>query len=653
MKSKIFLTSWLLLLGSALLAQNRFIDSTRTQLHMARHDTTRVLLLSDLCYFFRYTNIDSAMYYGEKALALAEQISFKRGISSALNKLGLAYREKGDLPKSLALQYKALNIAIENNYLLEQANCYRRIGHVYRDLRDFPSALHFSQLALRTSLRIHDKRGEAIEYMNFAITYVDMGKSDSALYYADKGLLDMLYIEDVGSEVKRVLGEIYVLKGNKNKALHFFRDGIQAGLVNNDNRTLSYIYANMATMYKSLNQSDSSILCAKKAIHYGQIASYKKGILLASNLLASLYDPTDPSEALRYYRMAADAKDSLYGAGNIQTIQAIVAAENDRQKEVALAKAAYQNQLRQYGLVGGLVVFSIIAGILYRNNRQKQNANRLLEKTLSDLKSTQSQLIQSEKMASLGELTAGIAHEIQNPLNFVNNFSEVSTDLVAEMNTEIDKGNTADAKAIANDLRQNLDKINHHGKRAADIVKGMLQHSRSSSGQKELIDINELCDEYLRLAYHGLRAKDKSFNAKFETNLDPALPKVHVVPQEIGRVVLNLINNAFYAVNEKKNQDPANYEPTVIVSTKRVASPLGAGGRAEMIEIRVSDNGKGIPAPIKDKIFQPFFTTKPTGQGTGLGLSLSYDIVKAHGGELTVETKERGGSEFTLKLPNG
>ncbi|MDX2049122.1 MAG: ATP-binding protein [Chitinophagaceae bacterium] len=269
-------------------------------------------------------------------------------------------------------------------------------------------------------------------------------------------------------------------------------------------------------------------------------------------------------------------------------------------------------------------------------------AYQALEETHTNLKATQAQLIQSEKMASLGELTAGIAHEIQNPLNFVNNFSEVSTELVDEMNAEIDKGNTEDAKLIAQDLKQNLEKINHHGKRAGDIVKGMLQHSRTSSGQKELTDINALCDEYLRLSYHGLRAKDKSFNAKFETDFDSTLPKLNVVPQDIGRVVLNLINNAFFAVNEKRTMNNESYEPTVTVSTKNLG---------DKIEIQVKDNGNGIPDSIKEKIFQPFFTTKPTGQGTGLGLSLSYDIVKAHGGELKVETKEGEGSEFTIAMP--
>ncbi len=259
-----------------------------------------------------------------------------------------------------------------------------------------------------------------------------------------------------------------------------------------------------------------------------------------------------------------------------------------------------------------------------------------IEKAYTQLKSTQAQLIQSEKMASLGELTAGIAHEIQNPLNFVNNFSEVSNELIDEMNEELDKGDIKEAKSISSDIKQNLEKITHHGKRADSIVKGMLAHSRSSSGEKVPTDINVLADEYLRLSYHGLRAKDKSFNADFSTDLDPTIPKVNVIPQDIGRVLLNLINNAFQAVNGVEN-------PEVIVATKQWDS---------VIQITVSDNGPGIPDSIRDKIFQPFFTTKPSGQGTGLGLSLSYDIMKAHGGDLKVETNGGEGTTFTLILSN-
>jgi two-component system NtrC family sensor kinase len=274
-------------------------------------------------------------------------------------------------------------------------------------------------------------------------------------------------------------------------------------------------------------------------------------------------------------------------------------------------------------------------------NQVKKRTSEL-NQSLENLRSTQSQLIQSEKMASLGELTAGIAHEIQNPLNFVNNFSEVSNELIDEMNSELASGNLQLATEIAGDIKQNLEKINQHGKRADAIVKGMLQHSRSSTGVKEPTDINALADEYLRLSYHGLRAKDKSFNATLKTDFDETIGNINIIPQDIGRVLLNLMNNAFYAVAEKKKTSQEGYEPTVLISTKRVN---------EKVEITVADNGNGITQKVLDKIFQPFFTTKPTGEGTGLGLSLSYDIVKAHGGEIKVETKAGEGSEFIIQLP--
>lgn len=279
-----------------------------------------------------------------------------------------------------------------------------------------------------------------------------------------------------------------------------------------------------------------------------------------------------------------------------------------------------------------------------RENAQKKELEQAKEikKAYSELKATQSQLIQSEKMASLGELTAGIAHEIQNPLNFVNNFSEVNIELIEELGEEVTNGNLDEVIALAKDIKENEQKINHHGKRADSIVKGMLQHSRLSNGVKEPTNINALADEYLRLAYHGLRAKDKSFNAKMETDFDKSIDTVNIVAQDMGRVILNLITNAFYVVQEKKNLQPEGYEPTVSVGTKI---------KGKQVLISIQDNGSGIPKKVLDKIFNPFFTTKPSGKGTGLGLSLSYDIVKAHGGELKVETKEGEGTTFTIVLP--
>ena len=372
--------------------------------------------------------------------------------------------------------------------------------------------------------------------------------------------------------------------------------------------------------------------------------------------LSAFYEKTDPARSMQYINQyfgltASIEKDNSqfkiaqYEIDQKESEQRQNINSLKEEKAVQQATISQRNKVMWISLIA-LVLIAISMIFLYR----QFHFNR---KTLRSLRKTQRQLIMSEKMASLGELTAGIAHEIQNPLNFVNNFSEVNKELLAEMNTEIEKGNYEEVKEIAKDVSENEEKINHHGKRADAIVKGMLQHSRSSSGVKEPTDINALCDEYLRLAYHGLRAKDKSFNASFKTDFDNSLGKINIIPQDIGRVILNLITNAFYAVDEKKKlcqAEPAyrtgrlveaDYEPTVTVSTKKLN---------DKTEIRVTDNGNGIPEKVLDKIFQPFFTTKPTGQGTGLGLSMSYDIVKAHGGELKVETKEGEGSEFIIAL---
>jgi len=313
--------------------------------------------------------------------------------------------------------------------------------------------------------------------------------------------------------------------------------------------------------------------------------------------------------------------------------------------------------VRFYTLIAVAAVFILIASILLFANQKRRKANSLLhqrneqiqtqhkalEKTLSELKTRQTQLIQSEKMASLGELTAGIAHEIQNPLNFVNNFSEVNTELVDEMQVEIAKGNMNEVKMIAASIKENEQKITMHGKRADGIVKGMLQHSRTNTGERQLVDINEVTDEYLRLAYHGLRAKDKVFNAEMITHFQPELPQINIVQQNIGRVLLNLFSNAFYAVNLKAKTGPSGYKPEVRVTT------LSENGK---VVIKIKDNGNGIPEDIKDKIMQPFFTTKPTGEGTGLGLSLTYDmIVKEQGGTIDINSNEGEGAEFIIRLP--
>ncbi|MFN7541154.1 MAG: sensor histidine kinase [Bacteroidota bacterium] len=358
--------------------------------------------------------------------------------------------------------------------------------------------------------------------------------------------------------------------------------------------------------------------------------------------------------AFKYAQLALKVQDSLNSIRNknLAEFQQLLLSENRRIEALDDERNEKVSRWTNIGAISFALLIGLIAILLYRNVRQSRLANaslieqkEKLQLTLDQLKSTQSQLVQSEKMASLGELTAGIAHEIQNPLNFVNNFSEVNTELIDELKKEIEPSGISSANELIEDIKANSAKITFHGKRADAIVKSMLQHSRKSSGQKELTDINALCDEYLRLSYHGLRAKDKSFNAEFDTQFDTTLALINVVPQDIGRVILNLINNAFYAVNERQKKDKdSGYKPRVTLTTRQ---------EGNQVVIEVADNGTGMPDQVKEKIFQPFFTTKPTGEGTGLGLSLSYDIItKGHHGIMDVESAEGLGTRFQVKLPS-
>ena len=403
----------------------------------------------------------------------------------------------------------------------------------------------------------------------------------------------------------------------------------------------------------------------------------------AGELLNAFYfSKGDLKNAYYYSGIANAAKDSVSGVNKLRQIQSYqieeVIKQQQKLQEVERSRIQAENKYKSNSLMGLLGSFIVISSILFYNFQRKKSANQKLaiqnreteiqklkvEQTLSRLQSTQAQLIHAEKMASLGELTAGIAHEIQNPLNFVNNFSDLNKEMLEEMKEELANSTSTGLSAeqcqltisIANDLIDNESKINHHGKRAESIVKGMLEHSRKSTGVKEPIDINKLCEEFVRLSYQGLRAKDKSFNCDYRLDLD--LPLVNVISQDIGRVIMNIVNNAFQATEQRitgeVEKGRRGTEASGLHSSKSPFLPLvkvATKNFSNKIEIRISDNGPGIPDTIKDKIFQPFFTTKPTGQGTGLGLSLAYDIVKAHGGSIEVKSVVEEGTEFIFQLP--
>ena len=536
----------------------------------------------------------------------------------------------------------------------EKANALTALGYIYLQSQNYFQALFYFHQAFKLYNLYPGNRNMVIDLYRLADAYLSMNKLDSAEYYSR---LTTNYIKQYNTNWAksynlRTIGKIYYKKGENRIALDFLRQSlIYENSANSNYSSIAETSHEIAKIYQQTNRLDSAIQYAQKSLDNGQKGKSYSSIVAASSLLAELYEPKNAQKTIGYHKITIAAQDSLNNFGKSSAFKNISDFdEKERQYEIETAKTAYKNQTRQYALLAGVGVFLLIAFILYRNNNIQKKANSLLHRqkeeinvALFQLKSTQSQMVQSEKMASLGELTAGIAHEIQNPLNFVNNFSEVNTELIDELEQEVDKGNLTEVKAIAKDIKENEEKINHHGKRADAIVKGMLQHSRNSSGHKEATDINALADEYLRLAYHGLRAKDKSFNATLVTDFDQSIGTVNVISQDIGRVILNLITNAFYAVTAKKKIMGDGYEPTVSVSTKRTGYK---------VIIKVRDNGMGIPSKVQEKIFQPFFTTKPTGEGTGLGLSMSYDMItKGHNGELTVETEEGEYAEFTIVLP--
>jgi signal transduction histidine kinase len=649
--SKVYSILISFLLPLTLHAQNRLIDSVKAGFKMIKTDSAKVNAYNELCYLYRYVNIDTAIFYGNEGYTLAKKSQYQRGQCRALQVLGLAYRELGDLTKAMGLLFQALQIANDHNFIEERGFCLRRIGLIHADLFNWPLARDYHYKAIQDYITADDKRSLAIAYMNVAYYFDKEQKYDSARYFIQQSSKNMHFAPDLYPDYFSTLGELEYHLGNFKASMEAFTNGKKWAIYYSDYRNLCAIHGKISILYGAQKQTDSTLKNADLAIFYGKKINSRLGLFSIYEFLSSYYDKKDPAKALNYLKEYNAVRDSLYGTKNMQAMQHLVVAEAQRQQEIIEVEKAYQNKIKMYALLGGLIVLLLVAAMFYRNsvNQKKsrillQQQKNELEQSLRQLRTTQTQLVQAEKMASLGELTAGIAHEIQNPLNFVNNFSEVSTELVKEMVQEVDKGNTDEVKAIANDVVQNLEKINHHGQRAADIVKGMLQHSRSSSGVKEPTDINALCDEYLRLSYHGLRAKDKSFNAEFATKFDTALAAINVVPQDIGRVILNLINNAFYAVNERqKNEKDSGYKPRVTLTTKK---------QADQVVIEVADNGTGMPEQIKEKIFQPFFTTKPTGEGTGLGLSLSYDIVtKGHGGTIEVETTEGIGTKFIISLP--
>ncbi|MCW3120265.1 MAG: ATP-binding region ATPase domain protein [Chitinophagaceae bacterium] len=602
-------------------------------------------------------NLGDSLEWLLKSLELSQQTDFFEAEVTNYYHVGVTYKQLGDYEKALDNLFKSLSLAQSTNFSLMVGYAVNVIGSIYFETGDFNRALEYYQQGLGLRQLSGDQWGEAGSLDNIGSTYLKLGAWQQAIDYCAQSLAISEGTGDKKGQANALLhlAEIYKRKNDLDKAMNFCVQSLQIRQTSGDKKGEAEIHLFLAEL-KTVNfKNEKNVDLFEDLFKALKIAEEIKAADLLGKTHWALYES---------YKLSEDYLSALNHLELHITIEKGLHKDTINQKVLNLEISHRAEESKKETDLFRLRNVEL-AKLYEESNKQKEEIEQQkknVEETLTELKSTQKQLIQSEKMASLGELTAGIAHEIQNPLNFVNNFSEVNTELIEEASQEIDKANINEVRTILNDIKENEQKINRHGKRADSIVKAMLQHSRSSTGQQEPTDINALAEEYLRISYHGLRAKDKSpsagqagFNVNLQTYFDHSIGKINIIPQDMGRVLLNLYNNAFYAVNEKKKQSGGSaaadrtdkYEPTVSVTTKKTRDPSGN----YWIEIRVKDNGPGIPQQVIDKIFQPFFTTKPTGQGTGLGLSLSYDIIKAHGGEIKVESEEGESAEFTIRLP--
>ena len=640
------------------------VDSLRGVLAISTNDTVKMYINRQLGMYYQENNRMAALSYFEQMLKLAKKTKQKVWEAEALSRNGYVSCLLQNYSVGLKYLLMAKNIASEkdiekemwNPGLLSKNNAANdvritvlcdistHLSLVHSFSGDYVKSLEYQRSVQKINEELKDTVLMSLLFLNMGESYLGLMQLDSAEsafkksdYYSNKSgykKYNGLTLYDIG--------RIYELRNDNEEAKKYYRLSVKTNIETESPDFEGMGYQALANLSKKSGNVDSALYFSRQALKIYQHINDTLGLISAYSSLSSALDASHQMDsAYQYLKKAITLKELHNKEGRIKSFQLAGFNEQLKLEEQKAAQLRTISKIKTWSFLAGIAVLLLMSGFFYRNYRRQRKDKTIIENAFTNLKSTQAQLIQSEKMASLGELTAGIAHEIQNPLNFVNNFSEVNKELLAEMKDEMSKGNIDDAKEIANDVIANEEKINHHGKRADAIVKGMLQHSQSSSGVKELTDINALADEYLRLAYHGLRAKDKSFNATLKTEYDESIGNINIIPQDIGKVILNLITNAFYAVDEKKKSGIENYEPTVSVSTKK------NNGK---VEIKVTDNGNGIPQKILDKIFQPFFTTKPTGQGTGLGLSLAYDIVKAHGGELNVETKEGERSTFIIQI---
>jgi two-component system NtrC family sensor kinase len=601
---------------------------------------------------------DKSIYFYKKAIVTATEIKDDQLLNKAYQNIAISYQRQSNYTESLTYFQKALNFFESINDINSQSYIWLNMGLTYNLMDDNIRAEQSLKKAVRLAKRAGIKNVELYAYSNLSATYSSLKKYDLSYDYAMNAAAIGRQTGDLGITAASLSKAIIALADQNllPEALKLGMESIAVADSSNQPYSKYQIYASIGNVLKRQGSYGDAIFYlnkAFKAIKQTDIVDDATGQSYGD--LAEAYEKIGSyRNAFKAYKRSSQIIDSLRSTKNIRmATEQNMNYEYEKKQQAQLALKLKQdeaNKIRLIILVAVLVAFSVIA-VIYRNAyRNKQKANALLtsqkkeiESALSKLKTTQKQLVQAEKMASLGQLTAGIAHEIQNPLNFVNNFSEVSAELAGELKEELKNGNREEAISIADDLEQNLNKIQHHGKRADNIVKGMLEHSRTQVGDRQVVNINTLAEEFLRLSYHGMRVKDQAFASEIVTNFTGEKVIVDGIQQDIGRVLLNLFNNAFYSVSQKLKSNPNNYIPKVEIKTENEGA---------YAIVRIKDNGNGIPADIQDKIMQPFFTTKPSGEGTGLGLSLSYDIiVNGHSGTIDFNTAESEYTEFIISLP--
>jgi two-component system, NtrC family, sensor kinase len=656
------------------IAQDRILkDSLMSVIDLQKGDTNEVRALAMMAILS--DSPDSGILFGDRGITLAKSLNDKKGEADCLYGCALRFSEKRNLNQSVFYCLKAVDVFNQIKDYRGVAETELLLQGAYRDLEDYDNALIFGKSGeqLSLSFKLNSKydypghRFAPLFLAEIAGTYLARNQLDSSRFYIQKAIdQNELFHGSVWNFPIYLLGRIQTFQGNYTAAFQNFRKALPLAVLNQFYSDTLQIFSGLSEAFLRTGQLDSAIHFAKIVVlhRYDGETTYTQN---AIESLAKAYKlKGEKDSALKYTEFRNFYKDSLQNSKVLIDIQNFSFAQKLKQQEEVAAQLRYKEQLRFYLLASGILIILLISLFQWRNSRQRQKAYALLEKqkwetdqqkektekALSELKATQTQLIQSEKMASLGELTAGIAHEIQNPLNFVNNFSDLNIELTEELENEMKKGDFEKAKGIAMDIVTNQEKISRHGKRAEAIVKNMLQHSRTSTGQKEPADLNMLAEESLRLSYQSAHGKNKNFISHLQTQFDETIGRLNINPQDFRRVFLNLFHNAFYAVQEKANLLPKEfpgegsnrpeYIPAVSVTTKRVNNN---------IEIIVKDNGIGVAQKVIDKIFQPFFTTKPPGQGTGLGLSMSYDIIKSYGGQIKVNSREGEFTEFCIELP--